>query len=186
MKQRMVVVILALFISALGLDARGQEQVPTYLTPEEATTDRLIQMLKPGGKEFEIVNCGVCEAPDKASEEEGIGTEIPAIPMAYNSSAPDSEAQHVLQRVADAINSKAVRRCCIRVEGHTDRRGSAAYNEKLSERRARSVVSYLEKLGVQPDHLVAVGYGKTKPICDEDTEECWKKNRAVRFVTLGD
>lgn len=51
----------------------------------------------------------------------------------------------------------------IEMGAHTDRKGSEAYNEKLSERRAKSVVDYLVSVGIQPDRLSWKGYGKTTP-----------------------
>ena len=51
----------------------------------------------------------------------------------------------------------------IELSAHTDYRGSAAYNQRLSQRRAESVVNYLTEHGIAPDRLTAVGYGKEKP-----------------------
>ena len=64
------------------------------------------------------------------------------------------------------------------IEGHTDSRGGAAYNLKLSQRRAESVKAYLVKhFGIDPSRLEAKGYGLTKPIADNKTEAGRQKNR---------
>jgi len=63
--------------------------------------------------------------------------------------------------------------------GHTDSVGDAAYNQKLSERRAQAVVDYLAAKGVAPGRIKAVGYGETKPIADNATEEGRAQNRRV-------
>jgi len=70
----------------------------------------------------------------------------------------------------------------VTVEGHTDSTGSDAYNQKLSERRANAVVKYLvNTVGVPADKLTAVGYGESRPVASNDTEEGRAKNRRVEF-----
>ena len=68
------------------------------------------------------------------------------------------------------------------IEGHCDERGSAEYNLGLGDRRASAAKDYLEQLGVPVNRLIAVSYGKERPQCTEQTEECWQKNRRVHFV----
>ncbi len=66
------------------------------------------------------------------------------------------------------------------IEGHTDNRGGKAYNEKLSERRAQSVKNYLVKhFGIDPERLGVKGYGFSKPIADNATDEGRQKNRRI-------
>ena len=69
------------------------------------------------------------------------------------------------------------------IEGHTDDVGTAEQNMKLSERRAQSVVSYLEdSLHIAPLRLTAVGYGDTRPLADNRTEEGKRRNRRIDAV----
>jgi outer membrane protein OmpA-like peptidoglycan-associated protein len=72
----------------------------------------------------------------------------------------------------------------MRVEGHTDNRGSEDYNQDLSQRRAESVRRYLIGQGVSDNRLAAVGYGEAEPIADNETEEGRRKNRRVEFTIL--
>jgi outer membrane protein OmpA-like peptidoglycan-associated protein len=73
----------------------------------------------------------------------------------------------------------------LRVEGHTDPRGSREYNLDLSKRRARSVMTYLvEKGDVDPERLEKEGYGFDQPIASNDDEEGMAKNRRVEFTIL--
>ncbi len=66
------------------------------------------------------------------------------------------------------------------LEGHTCNIGTDAYNQKLSERRVNAVRSYLmEKFGIAPSRITATGYGESRPIASNDTEEGRKKNRRV-------
>ena len=74
----------------------------------------------------------------------------------------------------------------IEVQAHTDSRGSEKYNLKLSENRAESVRSYLVSQGVAESRLVAKGYGETKPIADNDSEEGRAKNRRVELKVVDD
>ena len=69
------------------------------------------------------------------------------------------------------------------IQGHTDNVGGAAYNQKLSQARADSVMKYLTtKFGIAKDRLTAVGYGETKPIASNATKAGKQQNRRVQAV----
>ena len=69
------------------------------------------------------------------------------------------------------------------LEGHTDSRGTDEYNIKLSQRRVNSIKKYLvEKLGISADRLTAIGYGESRPIASNDTDEGRQLNRRVQAV----
>ncbi len=72
----------------------------------------------------------------------------------------------------------------LRVAGHTDITGSAEHNQVLSERRAASVQSYMEGDGVAPQRISAAGYGKTRPIASNETEEGRRLNRRVDITII--
>src|SRR5262249_485200 len=65
----------------------------------------------------------------------------------------------------------------VSVEGHTDSKGSAAYNKGLSQRRAASVMQWLAKAGIKARRLESKGFGKERPIDTNDTEEGRANNR---------
>ena len=67
------------------------------------------------------------------------------------------------------------------VEGHTDTVGDAAANKTLSERRAKAVVNYLVRQGVDPKQLEAVGFGQEQPVADNATAEGKFRNRRIEF-----
>ena len=67
------------------------------------------------------------------------------------------------------------------VEGHTDSKGGARMNKKLSTSRAESVVAFLVEAGVEEARLVAKGWGPEKPIADNESEEGRDQNRRVEF-----
>jgi len=73
----------------------------------------------------------------------------------------------------------------IMVAGHTDSDGSEVYNQKLSEKRAKSVAAYLRDAhGISSDRLLIKGFGEKQPVVDNDTEENRFKNRRVEFVRI--
>ena len=86
-----------------------------------------------------------------------------------------------IKKVADIM--KAYPNTTAVIEGHTDNVDTAEYNQKLSDARANSVRQYLiNNLGIKAFRLTAVGYGLTKPIASNNTEEGRQKNRRVQAV----
>jgi outer membrane protein OmpA-like peptidoglycan-associated protein len=98
------------------------------------------------------------------------------VTFATNSSQLISESYAVLNNTAASL--KPYPNLVIEVRGYTDNRGSAAYNLKLSQRRAESVKEYLQSHGVTIQ-MTAKGYGKENPIADNSTEEGRLANRRV-------
>jgi outer membrane protein OmpA-like peptidoglycan-associated protein len=74
----------------------------------------------------------------------------------------------------------------IRIEGHTDNKGSAEFNKRLSEERAAAVANWLVKHGIDRKKLATVGFGFEKPIDTNDTEEGRANNRRVEFHIEGE
>lgn len=68
------------------------------------------------------------------------------------------------------------------IEGHCDDRGSEIYNLALGESRANSVREALIKQGIDPSRIKTVSYGKERPFCDQENEQCWQQNRRDHFV----
>ncbi|MEM8822893.1 MAG: OmpA family protein [Pseudomonadota bacterium] len=77
------------------------------------------------------------------------------------------------------------KRVAFEIGGHTDSQGREEMNENLSQERAEAVRSALIARGVPPSQLVAVGYGETQPIAENDTEEGREANRRITFTVLG-
>jgi outer membrane protein OmpA-like peptidoglycan-associated protein len=75
----------------------------------------------------------------------------------------------------------------VEIQGHTDSKGSDEYNLRLSDRRAAAVVDHLVKtLGVESARLTSKGYGESKPVATNDTDEGRALNRRVEFVITGE
>lgn len=73
----------------------------------------------------------------------------------------------------------------VKVVGHTDSRGSVAYNQGLSERRAATVRNYLVQLGVPANMISAYGEGEMNPVASNATAEGRQQNRRVNITVTG-
>lgn len=104
------------------------------------------------------------------------------IHFAFDSAAIKSSEQANLQSVADALKSDANAKLLI--EGNCDDRGTEEYNRSLGERRALAAREALAKLGVSPDRIRTISYGKDKPVDPGHDEAAWAKNRRDDFVLL--
>jgi peptidoglycan-associated lipoprotein len=68
------------------------------------------------------------------------------------------------------------------IEGHCDERGSEEYNLALGDNRAGSTRDYLLSQGISKDRVKTTSYGKEKPFCTDDNDNCWQQNRRAHFV----
>lgn len=110
----------------------------------------------------------------------GIIVNLPDILFDFGQATLRPQAREVLSKIAGILLvSRGYR---LKVEGHTDNIGSEAYNQKLSEKRARSVYDYLVKSGVSADIITTEGFGKTQPIAPNTTAAGRQKNRRVEIV----
>ncbi len=100
----------------------------------------------------------------------------------FNSSALKPAFTRTLQKVADILQRYP--RTTIRIIGHTDNVGSAAYNQRLSEDRANSVAWSLEDAGVDPQRVSIEGRGESQPRASNDTEAGRQLNRRVEMLII--
>ena len=91
-------------------------------------------------------------------------------------------SERLLRTIGDVLLEYSDLR--VRVGGHTDAISSAAYNLRLSQRRADAVRDFLIGYGVDADRLEAVGYGEGEPIASNETETGRALNRRVEFTVL--
>ncbi len=68
------------------------------------------------------------------------------------------------------------------VEGHCDARGSEEYNLALGDARAKQTKEYLATLGLPEGQLQLISYGKDRPVCNDQDEACWQKNRRAHLT----
>lgn len=149
---------------------------PKPMPPKDSDGDGVIDALDkcPGTPAGVMVNSDGCpEVGEKLVSLQGVN-------FATNSARIMPESESILNEAVMALNDASS--VHVRVEGHTDSRGSDAYNEKLSQRRAESVVAYLVSKGISADRLSAIGYGESAPVAPNDTAENMYKNRRVDLV----
>lgn len=70
----------------------------------------------------------------------------------------------------------------VAIEGHCDERGSAEYNLGLGDRRATAAKEFLIQLGVPGDRLTTISYGKDRPVCTDENEACYQRNRRAHLA----
>ncbi len=98
----------------------------------------------------------------------------------FNKSTLQPVSDPVLQQILLLLEKEPS--LSLEIQGHTDNVGNDAYNQTLSEARAKSVVAWLTVHGVAANRLTAKGYGKTQPIADNSTDEGRSKNRRVEIA----
>ncbi len=92
------------------------------------------------------------------------------------------ESQTIIDQVVQLLTENTALK--ISIEGHTDNVGTAPANQTLSENRAKSVMNAIVAKGIDKSRLVSKGWGQTKPISENKTEEGKAKNRRVEIVKL--
>ena len=101
----------------------------------------------------------------------------------YNRAEIKPESDSLIAEIAAVIiDNEDLRK--IRIEGHTDSHGDDAYNLRLSQSRAQSVAEALTARGVERSKLDPAGFGESRPIEDNETEEGRQANRRVEFLII--
>ncbi len=104
--------------------------------------------------------------------------------FAFDSAVLDDAARQTLERQAAWL--KQFPAVSVTIEGHCDERGTREYNLALGERRATAVKNYLVALGISPDRIRTISYGKERPADPGHDETAWALNRrAVTVVNVG-
>ena len=113
---------------------------------------------------------------------EELNRESPLEPIffLYDSAELDVVGRGVLDTNAEVLRDYPS--WVITIEGHCDERGTPEYNLGLGERRALAAREYLATLGLQPDRIRTVSYGKEFPFAPGHNEDAWARNRRAHFV----
>ncbi len=114
-------------------------------------------VVKPGSQEDLVVNVG-----DRVF-------------FAYDKFSISAEARKTLELQAAWMKRNAS--VTVTIQGHCDERGTREYNLALGERRANSVKDYLVTLGVNPQRIDTISYGKERPVAIGSTKAAWAQNR---------
>ncbi len=92
------------------------------------------------------------------------------------------EGRDILKRKADFLRANSS--VSIRIEGHTDERGTPQYNIALGERRAEAARSFLESMGVPSSRMDTVSFGEERPVDPGANEAAWARNRRVHVEII--
>ncbi len=162
------------------VEPSGSRQV----TPADSTTYHLTAK-GPGGTQDATARVTVTvqpppPPPPAPSEAEQFAANVHDVYFDYDKYDVRPDQQATLQ--ADAQWLAAHPNVKFTIEGHCDERGSTEYNLALGENRANSVKQALVQAGVAADSIKTISYGKEKPFCTEQNEQCWQQNRRAHFV----
>ena len=183
---RTVGVVLVALSMAVGACSRRQPPVvapapPPVATPPAVTT--------PPPAPPQRVDEALPVPPQPLSEDsianrslDDLNRDSPFKPVFFDLDAADLDdmGRAIAQSNADLLKKYST--WVVTVEGHCDERGTAEYNLALGERRAVAVKTYLVSLGIAPDRVRTVSYGKEFPFDPGHNEEAWAKNRRAHFV----
>ena len=146
-------------------------------------TDGLKKRFQRGGQDDatpDMMTQGVEGAP-QFSEEDNVDWQDRALLakrtyyFAFDRFDVSAEDRQALEAHARYLNAHPEAK--IRIEGHTDERGSREYNMGLGERRAKAAFDILVANGVAADRIALVSYGKESPVDPRHNEEAWERNR---------
>ncbi|MDR1976076.1 MAG: OmpA family protein [Campylobacteraceae bacterium] len=157
-------------------------------TPVVQTIAKKIPPIEEPPKE-EYIEEPLLPEPTLIDEEDIKGTVVKTVSLtqkdftfAPNSAAIPADAEGILRDIADELNIKENLNIRILIEGHTDSIGDDSYNLELSEKRAKLLKNSLIENGVDADRIIARGYGESKPIKPNQTEEGRAENRRVEII----
>ena len=156
------------------IQTKGQGQAGTKV-PETATGKqaKLTPSSRPPTSSLEALQKG-------ALGKEGATGPLKDVNFDFDRYDLRADTRAILKTNADWLKANPSVRA--QVEGHADERGTNEYNLALGAKRADSVKRYLADLGVSASRLSTVSYGEELPICKEQNEICWAKNRRAHFA----
>ena len=102
--------------------------------------------------------------------------------FSFDRSDLSTDARAILKANSDWLKKNPSAQ--VQIEGHCDERGTVEYNLALGSKRAQVSRDYLESLGIPASRLSMISYGEEIPVCKDNSESCWEKNRRARFVVM--
>ena len=126
------------------------------------------------------VNAVMANAVPSPTDEDLFARNVKDVFFDYNTFAIRSNEAPTLQNDEAFLSQHPSIK--VLIEGHCDDRGSEEYNIALGTSRAESVKRALVQEGIPADRVRTVSYGKEKPFCTQDNEQCWQQNRVDHFA----
>jgi peptidoglycan-associated lipoprotein len=171
---------------AAGLAACGSKRPPAVSTGERGAPAQARPSASDSGSPLEG-GPDLQPLPDDGMRGEDVwggtasaeGGPLADVYFGYDSAELSDEARATLEQHARWLQAHPEAR--VSVEGHCDERGTVEYNLALGDQRAKTVADYLTTLGVSPERLASVSFGKERPIESGHDEAAWAKNRRAHF-----
>jgi peptidoglycan-associated lipoprotein len=178
----------AALVALVAIAACGPKRPPVVATQggtesAPASPDRSgesAETLEPGPDVQPIEGEGLGQDVIDMDSASGEGGPLGDIFFGYDQAALTDEARATLEKHALWLQNQRDAR--LRVEGHCDERGTVDYNLALGDQRAQAARDYLLSLGVSPERLTTVSYGKERPLDPGHDESAWARNRRVHFA----
>ncbi|MGB9072363.1 MAG: peptidoglycan-associated lipoprotein Pal [Terriglobales bacterium] len=153
------------------------------ITPSESTTYTLVAKGPGGTKEVPArvtVNAPIAKATPSPTDEDLFSKNVKDVFFDYDKSAiRPGEVPTVQNDEAFLSQHPSIK---VLIEGHCDDRGSEEYNIALGASRAESVQRALVQGGISAERIKTISFGKEKPFCTDENEQCWQQNRVDHFV----
>jgi outer membrane protein OmpA-like peptidoglycan-associated protein len=184
-KPTIMVVIVGCWILSVGYGLGAElKKARTDLTGREnLTPEEVIEGLTP--PDPQVRTRGV--NPATRGLRPGLATIAVTVHFAFDSSEILPQAEVNLRSLGQALQSPQLAAYQIRIEGHTDSTGPAAYNMGLSHRRANSVKQYLvQHFDIDAERLLTDGRGEDEPITSNHMRDGRRKNRQAEFINMGE
>ncbi|HEX6505281.1 MAG TPA: OmpA family protein [Terriglobales bacterium] len=161
------------------VEASGSKTV----TPSDSVTYRIVAK-GPGGQQEASVRVTVMPAATAApkAEDELFSAASARQDVFFDTDEYSVRADQEPTVVSDASFLKAHPDLHVLIEGHCDELGSIEYNLALGESRAQTVKSMLVKAGISPMRIATISYGKERPFCREESDQCYRQNRRAHIV----
>jgi len=187
LRTRFTVVLMALLMAAAC--AKRQTPVPATQPPPTPTPPQITSNNTPPAPPRRIDDALPVPAQPAVSDDAAASRSIddlnrnsPFKPVLFAVDSADLDEGGRTVASANAEIMKKNPSWVITIEGHCDERGTAEYNLALGERRAIAVKTFLVSLGISPDRVRTISYGKEFPFDPGKTEEAFYRNRRGHFV----
>lgn len=153
------------------------------VSPDDSMTYKLVAK-GPGGTQEADARVTVTVPPPPVAtgptDAELFAQNVKDLYFDYDKYDVKSDEQAILK--ADASFLEAHPNYKLTISGHCDERGSEDYNLALGSNRANSVRDQLVSLGISADRIKTISYGKEKPFCTQDNDQCFQSNRRAHFA----
>jgi outer membrane protein OmpA-like peptidoglycan-associated protein len=179
--------LLCIGVIPVGLAAQEASQWTDFRTRSGYTAEELGAALFPSVAP-PVQTRGILPLPPQSPPATLLKRAAVVIPVLFALNSAEILPQYYadLDKLGAQLSAPHYREYRVQIEGHTDNRGSALYNQRLSEKRAQSVQHYLvQHFAITPERLLVKGYGNSKPIAPNNTEAGRSQNRRIEVANLG-